>query len=76
MDLGSSATLEPGAMLSGCRIEPNTVAQPDSGVEPYVVEFLSAGRRYVCPLFCFQPRTQTVARMRVDETKSLDAVAV
>jgi hypothetical protein len=82
-DLCSSVTLLPGSILSGCRIEPNGIAHPGSGlasyiVEPYTVEFHSSGRRYVCPLFRFQPRTQAV--VRVDETQvdelELGAIAV
>ena len=55
-DDGSTWVLAPGDILSGCRIRRNTA----SGDEPYVMEFLSAGRRYTCPLFAFQPRTQAL----------------
>jgi hypothetical protein len=51
------SVLQPGVVLSGCRILRNDT----SGAEPYVVEFDSAGRRYSCPLFAFQPRTQALA---------------
>jgi hypothetical protein len=52
-----TSVLQPGIVLSGCRILRNDA----SGAEPYVVEFDSAGHRYSCPLFAFQPRTQAVA---------------
>ncbi len=55
-DVCYTSVLQPGIVLSGCRILRNDA----SGAEPYVVEFDSAGRRYSCPLFTFQPRTQTV----------------
>lgn len=58
--LCSTVTLEPGAVLSGCRIEANAIANPDAGVEPYLMVFQASGRSYVCPLFRFQPRTQAV----------------
>jgi hypothetical protein len=61
-DLCSPVTLEPGSILSGCRIEANGIAHPACGVEPYIVEFNSSGGRYACPLFRFQPRTQAVER--------------
>jgi len=47
-------------MLSGCRIQPNGRMQLFAEIEPYVMEFHSRGRQYACPLFSFQPRTQTV----------------
>ena len=49
-------------------IEPNTIAHPDSGVDPYVVAFYSSGRRYFCPLL-FQPRI-------LAETQARDSLAV
>ena len=80
-DLCSPVTLQPGSILSGCRIEPNGIAHPGPGLEPYIVEFHSSGHRYVCPLFRFQPRTQAVVAVdetvvQVDETQGLGAVAV
>ena len=63
-------------MLSGCRIEPNAIAHPDAGVEPYVMEFHFAGHRYVCPLFCFQPRTQPAAPVPLEGADALKAIAV
>src|SRR5664280_938173 len=63
--------LDPGAILSGCRILRNHAP----GAEPYVVEFDFAGHRYSCPLFIFQPRTQALAAAA--ERKSVEhAVAV
>jgi hypothetical protein len=52
--------LEPGAILSGCRIQPNGRMELFAEIEPYVMEFGSGGRQYACPLFSFQSRTQTV----------------
>ena len=56
-DVCYMSVLQPGVVLSGCRILRNDA----TGAEPYVVEFDSAGRRYSCPLFAFQPRTQALA---------------
>ena len=53
-------TLEPGAVLSDCRIRRNTCAATDDGADIYVVEFRAANHRCTCPLFAFQPRTQSV----------------
>jgi hypothetical protein len=50
------SVLQPGMILSGCRI----LRSDASGAEPYVVEFDSDGHRYSCPLFAFQPRTQAL----------------
>jgi hypothetical protein len=55
-DFCSTSVLQPGAILSACRILRNRAA----GTEPYVMEFDSAGHRYSCPLFTFQPRTQAL----------------
>jgi hypothetical protein len=51
----SVVVLEPGTVISGCRIHRNH----EDG-EPYVVEFQFSGRLYSCPLFRFQPRTQSI----------------
>ena len=56
-DVCYMSVLPPGVILSGCRI----LRSDASGAEPYVVEFDSAGHRYSCPLFAFQPRTQAFA---------------
>jgi hypothetical protein len=55
-DVCSTSVLQPGTTLSACRILRNRA----SGAEPYVMEFDSAGHRYCCPLFTFQPRTQAL----------------
>ena len=57
MDDLYTTVLQPGAIVSRCRILSNRAP----GAEPYVVEFEFDGRRYFCPLFSFQPRTQTLA---------------
>ena len=57
IDGSSTPVLPPGVVLTGCRILRNHAP----GAEPYVVEFQSAGERYSCPLFLFQPRTQSLA---------------
>ena len=56
MDVGSMSVLQQGSILSACRMLRNHAA----GAEPYVMEFASAGHRYTCPLFAFQPRTQAI----------------
>ena len=53
-------TLEPGAVLSECRIRRNHLYGTDSGAETYVMEFRAADHKCTCPLFAFQPRTQAV----------------
>jgi hypothetical protein len=55
-DVRYTSVLQPGIVLSGCRI----LRSDASGGEPYVVEFDSDGHRYSCPLFAFQPRTQAL----------------
>ena len=57
----SEVTLEPGRLLSICRVRQNGPAAIQSGAEAYDVEFEVSGRIYYCPLFRFQPRTQAVA---------------
>jgi hypothetical protein len=59
----SFVMLEPGAILSGCRIHPGRGPE----TEPYVMEFHSCGRHYACPLYSFQPRTQAVELVWVEE---------
>jgi hypothetical protein len=56
LDVCSKSLLQPGAILSACRILHNHAP----GAEPYVVEFDFAGHHYSCPLFAFQPRTQSL----------------
>ena len=67
----SAVTLEPGAVLSNCRIHRNC----EDG-EPYVMEFQHSGRLYSCPLFRFQPRTQAVPLVWVEEIPAREAAAV
>jgi hypothetical protein len=64
---GSSVTLEPGAILCACRIRRNGHAETETGAEVYVMEFQSSGRQYSAPLFRFQPRTQAVDLVSVEE---------
>ena len=66
MDDLYTTVLQPGAILSRCRIRCNRAP----GAEPYVVEFEFAGHRYFCPLFSFQPRTRTLAA--AEEGKSVE----
>ena len=68
----STWVLDPGVILSGCRILRNHAP----GAEPYVVEFEFAGHRYSCPLFAFQPRTQALATTAVEREAVECAVAV
>jgi len=55
-DVFSTLVLQPGSVLSACRI----LRHNAPGAEPYVMEFRSAGHRYSCPLFTFQARTQVL----------------
>jgi hypothetical protein len=68
--------LEPGAILTGCRIQPNGRMGPAPGVEPYVMEFQSCGRQYRCPLCSFQPRTQPVEVVSVEGIPARKEMAV
>jgi len=56
----SAVTLEPGSLLSHCRIRRHSQTEVDSGAEAYEVEFQAGGRLHICPLFRFQPRTRAV----------------
>ena len=69
-DLCALITLEPGVVLSECRIRRNNFARTDSGTETYVMEFRAANHRCTCPLFAFQPRTQSVESSPAIETLS------
>ena len=66
-------TLEPGLLLSRCRVRRHSQDEIDCGADAYSVEFQTGGRNYVCPLFRFQPRTRTVA---LDPSQTIQAVAV
>jgi hypothetical protein len=72
----TEAVLAPGAVLSGCRLRRRSSAEIASGADVYVVEFQSAGRRYHCPLYRFQPRTQWLDAVQVEEDPAREAVAV
>jgi hypothetical protein len=56
-DACATSVLQPGSVASGCRILRNITL----GAEPYLVEFDSAGHRYSCPLFTFQPRAKALS---------------
>jgi hypothetical protein len=57
-DLCHQTLLAPGTILAACRILRKWSSE--DGIEEYAVEFEAGGRRYACPLFRFQPRTQAV----------------
>ena len=58
----SLAGLEPGAILSAWKVS------RVEGDDPYLVHFESGGRQYTCPLFRFQPRTETAEAPAAHET--------
>jgi hypothetical protein len=62
--------LGPGKLLISCNIRHHNQNEVNSGADAYDVEFSADGRRYVCPLFRFQPRTETV------ESTVFDAIAI
>ena len=72
----SAVTLEPGSLLSHCRIRRHSQTEIDSGAEAYEVEFQADGRLHVCPLFRFQPRTQVVESVGLEGIPARDAIAV
>ena len=55
----SMVKLEPGSVLSCCQLK-NIRSGTLGGRDPYVVAFEWSGRRLVCPLFQFQPRTRVI----------------
>ena len=57
-DLRRQTLLAPGTIIAACRIQQKWSGE--HGVEEYAMEFESGGRRYGCPLFQFQPRTQAL----------------
>ena len=67
----SAVTLEPGAVVSCCRIHRDR----EDG-EPYVMEFQHSGRLYSCPLFRFQPRTQPIQLVGVSGGPAREAAAI
>ena len=72
----SEGTLEPGVLLSRCRIRRHSQSEVESGAEAYAVELQAASRHCVCPLFRFQPRTKSVESVWAEEIPARDAVAV
>jgi hypothetical protein len=72
----SAVTLEPGSLLSHCRIRRHSQAEIDSGADAYEVEFQADGRVHVCPLFRFQPRTRAVELLGLEEIPERHAIAV
>ena len=73
-DAGSAAILNPGAVLMSSRIRRSVGGGP--GTDAYIVEFHSSGRRYACPLYLFQPRTQVVETVAEEGIPVRGAVAV
>jgi len=69
----SAVTLDPGIVLSACRIQR---FDGHAGSDAYGVEFRCLGRRYTCPLYLFQARTQVMAPVPVEEIPAREAVAV
>jgi hypothetical protein len=68
--------LQMGTPLSGWLIRRNNSEGTASGADVYLVEFQSAGRRYRCPLYRFQARTQAIELARVDCVPAREAAAV
>lgn len=57
---GSEVMLPPGTILTQCQIRRHCEMGGQGVVEPYTMEFESAGQTFLCPLFVFQPRTGPV----------------
>lgn len=72
----SAVTLEPGALLSCCRIHRSSDTEIEAGLETYLMEFESSGRRYTCPLFRFQPRTQAAELVSVEGIPARKVMAI
>jgi len=72
--LSAFVLLPSGTVLSGCRVERHD--DPADGTEPYLVHFAVGGHSYTCPLFAFQPRTQSLTAEFVEAPRVPDAVAV
>src|SRR5208283_3021082 len=66
----SAAMLDPGVVLNAYRIQSFA---GDAGSEAYGVEFHWLGRRYTCPLYLFQARTQAVEPVPVGEIPAREA---
>ena len=57
---GREVLLPPGTILKQCQIRRHGEMGGEGGIEPYTMEFESAGQMFSCPLFVFQPRTGPV----------------
>ena len=57
---GREVLLPPGTILTQCQIRRHREMGGEGAVEPYTMEFESAGQTFACPLFVFQPRTGPV----------------
>jgi hypothetical protein len=68
----SEVTLGPGKLLRSCSVRRHNQDEVKSGADTYDVEFLADGRQYICPLFRFQPRTDTVESPQFE----IDAIAI
>ncbi|MGD0872407.1 MAG: hypothetical protein ABSB88_22890 [Bryobacteraceae bacterium] len=71
----AGAVLEPGTVLTLYRIERNSSPQRSSA-DVYQVVFESGGRRYRCPLYRFQARTQALEAAREQGAPAREALAV
>jgi hypothetical protein len=70
----TGVTLEPGTALTLYCIERNNGSEP--AIDVYQAVFESAGRRYRCPLYRFQPRTQAMESACSLEAPAREAVAI
>ena len=60
---GSSIViLPPDTRIQSCQI----VFNRTPGGDPYAVEFEASGKRYTCPLFLFQPRTEAIVEQPLE----------
>jgi hypothetical protein len=71
---GTGTALEPGTVLALYRIERESSPSPSSDV--YQVVFELGGRKYRCPLYRFQARTQALQAAREQGAPAREAVAV
>ena len=63
-------TLEPGILVYGCRIVPDGASATSFAGEPYLMAFATSGGRYLCPLVCFQARTESVVEQAAEPVGS------
>ena len=63
-------TLEPGILVYGCRIVPDGASATSFAGEPYLMEFQTSGGHFLCPLVCFQARTESVVEQVVEPAGS------